>query len=98
MRTVSLFRSQQPAAFQVLLAGLIAVGATACDPPCSRVCTKLVECGLDTPRLSKEECELACERQESLYDDWEDPDLRQAFKEYKQCAMDETCSSIEDGA
>ena len=37
----------------------------ACDPPCSRVCEKLVQCGFDTPRLSKEECEVACEQQEA---------------------------------
>lgn len=70
----------------------------ACDPPCSRVCEKLVQCGFDTPRLSKEECEVACEQQEALYDQWEDPELRDAFSEYKQCAMDETCRAIEDGA
>lgn len=74
------------------------VGLSACDPPCSRTCKKLVNCGLETPRLSKEECELACIEQESLYDEWEDPELRTAFREYKQCVMDKTCNAIEDGA
>ncbi len=73
------------------------LGLSACDPPCSRTCKKLVNCGLDTPRLSKEECELACEDQEALYDEWEDPQLRTSFREYKQCVMDKTCNAIEDG-
>jgi hypothetical protein len=82
----------------ILISLALSVCVTACDPPCSRVCTKLVECGLDTPRLSKEECELACQNQEALYDEWEDPDLRESFREYKQCAIDKTCRAIEDGA
>ncbi len=90
MRTLRPFSPAMP-----ILVALL--GLTACDPPCQRVCKKLVNCGLDTPRLSKEECELACQNQEALYDDWEDPELRQAFQDYKNCVMDETCGRIEEG-
>ncbi len=74
--------------------------AAACDPSCQRVCRKLVsECeGVETPRLGQEDCEAWCNNQESLYDEWNDTQLRADFSDYKQCVVGEECGAIEEGA
>ena len=78
--------------------GVLLLGVAACDPPCQRTCRKVLECGnLQTDRLALEACEQDCERQEQLYDDWEDEAKQDLFKDHKRCLLDATCDEIADG-
>lgn len=82
----------------VLVIAATAALSTACDPSCQRTCRRLLECDtLYTARLSQEECEASCQDQEGLYDEWEDPDLQDRFRDYKVCVMDSTCNAIAEG-
>lgn len=81
-----------------LLVAPLLVALTACDPSCERTCNKLLSCeGVETPRVSTEDCRLQCERQEQLYDTWDDQELKDAFREHKQCIVAEECSAIAGG-
>ena len=79
-------------------AALALGGLAACDPPCDRTCDKLLSCdAVETPRVSSEDCRLQCERQEQLYDNWNDQELQDAFKAHKQCILAEECDALADG-
>ena len=81
------------------LGGLLLAG---CEPTCASTCDKLLSCEdgtVDQPRVSDEDCENACELQQSLYeDDWENGVLREEFADMKRCVADEACEAIADGA
>ncbi len=69
-----------------------------CDPSCTKVCKKLVECeDVDSPRLSWVECTESCEEQERLYEEWTDTQKREDFSSLKSCIASEECSDIADG-
>lgn len=69
-----------------------------CEPTCARTCDKLVECEeVETPRMSSEVCEDSCETQQSLYLEWDDTQLQDAFSTYKQCVRASTCEEIAEG-
>lgn len=83
---------------------LLAFGASllllaGCEPNCKRTCKKLLSCEeTDTPRVSLEECQASCEDQEVLYEEtWDDPELADAFTDYKKCVRAEECDAIADG-
>ncbi len=77
----------------LLLIGVL----SGCEPSCEKTCKKLLDCDLDTPRASQDDCESACAIDEKLYEDWEDTQLREDFADYKRCVKDETCADIEAG-
>jgi hypothetical protein len=88
--------------FSLLRAGallLVSGLAAGCNPPCSSLCRKLLDCeGVETPRVGQEECEASCLVQERLYEDaWDDPVLRDKFRAHKRCLQDESCEDIADG-
>lgn len=77
------------------LAALIAPG---CTPSCEDVCEKLVACENEgTERMSAPECEESCRDQQSLYAEWDDTQLRDAFEAEMTCLGDATCEEIADG-
>ncbi len=77
---------------------LVILLSASCAPPCSQVCRKILDCGnLDSERVAFEECELACEVQQTLYRQWEDEVKEQAFNEHKRCLRSESCEDIEAG-
>ena len=93
LRLSSVWGASPVAAAAVVLASL-----AACDPPCDRTCDKLLSCdAVETPRVSSEDCRLQCERQEQLYDNWNDQELQDAFKAHKQCILAEECDALADG-
>lgn len=81
----------------LLLAVLLPL--TACPPPCRQVCRKvLFDCELDTERVALEECELACETQDALYELWEDERLQKLFDDHRRCVGRSSCEELADGA
>jgi hypothetical protein len=78
---------------------LVAAWATACAPPCSRVCRQVRACDLPTAdQLTQSECEEACTRQQAYYDDLGDPERIEAFRDHRQCVVAATCDELRDGA
>ena len=91
--TVTVRRSPK----RVLLGALLALAA-GCEPTCKNTCEKLLACeGVETPRLSLNDCTDACEEQEALYIRWDDTQLQDAFADYKTCVKEEACAAIDDG-
>ncbi len=80
------------------LALLSLVGVAGCEPSCEQTCEKLLACdGVESPRVSEQQCESACVDQEALYDSWEDEQLQQAFSDHKRCIDQEECGAIAEG-
>lgn len=70
-----------------------------CEPNCARTCRKLLDCDLNTPGWGQQDCEAACQEQESLFETtWEDPELADGWGELKECIVDEECNAIDNGA
>jgi hypothetical protein len=78
----------------VVLAGALHAG---CTPRCQEVCTKVLDCGLESTRVARDECVFACQEQQELYQIWEDETKIEAFKEHKRCLRSATCQEIEAG-
>ena len=79
---------------------LIAVSSalqTGCTPRCQETCTKVLDCGLESTRVARDECIFACREQQDLYAEWEDETKIEAFKEHKRCLRAATCDEIEAG-
>lgn len=68
-----------------------------CEPTCEGVCRDVLACDLDSDRVSHEECEATCIRQQELYEDWEDEDKADRFAAHKSCLSDATCDEIAAG-
>ncbi len=80
-------------------AALLLTLAAGCTPTCKDVCVKLLECDdVESPRVSEYECRDACERQENLYEEWEDFQAQDKHYAERDCIMDMECSDIADGA
>ena len=69
-----------------------------CTPRCKESCVKVLDCGLDSTRVARDECVLSCQLEETLYREWEDKTKIKAFKAHKRCIRDSTCEEIADGA
>ena len=70
----------------------------ACGSPCERTCDKVLACeGLSSDRVSEQDCEESCKRQEILYELWEDEQKIEAFEEHKRCLISSSCDEIADG-
>ncbi|HHO53215.1 MAG TPA: hypothetical protein ENK18_20655 [Deltaproteobacteria bacterium] len=70
----------------------------ACTPPCQQVCRKvLFDCQLDSERVALLECEQSCDRQETLYRQWQDDEKLALFMEHRRCLARSTCEEIRDG-
>lgn len=75
------------------------LSASACAPPCEAVCKKvLFDCQLDTERLALQACEQSCERQETLYRQWEDDEKLELYLEHRRCLVRSTCEQISEGS
>lgn len=81
----------------MVLAVLLGPGA-GCTPRCQETCTKVLDCGLESTRVARDECTLACQDQQRLYDDWEDQTKIDAFKEHRRCIRSATCEELAEGA
>ena len=80
-------------------AALLLTLAAGCTPTCKEVCVKLLECDdVESPRVSEWECRDACEREENLYEEWEDLRTLELHYDERDCIMDSECSEIADGA
>ena len=77
---------------------LILVALWSCSPTCERTCRKLLTCeGVEAPDMNIDECTSACSAQQNLYEEWDDPDKEQAFKDLKSCIVASECESVESG-
>jgi len=45
-----------------------------------------------------DECEDSCQRQEIMYDLWEDEEKEQAFADHQSCIMSSSCGDLDAGA
>lgn len=71
---------------------------TGCEPSCEQTCEKLLACdGVDSPRVSEQQCEASCIDQEDLYNTWDDVELQKAFAAHKRCIDQEECGAIAEG-
>lgn len=68
-----------------------------CAPPCGQVCRKVLDCELDSERVSFEECEAACRQQQALYLEWENRELQAAFDDHRSCVAQSSCEELADG-
>jgi hypothetical protein len=83
---------------RALTPALMLAVATACNPPCKRTCNKLLDCGnLSTDRLAVSACIEDCEKQQQLYQDWDDEEKQDLFVAHKRCLVDASCEEIEEG-
>lgn len=89
-----------PIMLRILPAGLVlgSLLLAGCDTSCTTACRAVLECDLDSDRVSTEECVESCQRQESLYELWEDDTKADAFAEHRSCLADSTCDELADGA
>ena len=70
----------------------------ACAPTCERTCKKLLACeGIEAPHMNIDECTSACSAQQNLYEEWDDPDKEEAFKNLKSCIVSSECDGVESG-
>ena len=73
--------------------------ASGCTPTCNQVCDRLTAREqIEPDNLYSPLCEESCLTQDTLYRDWEDTQLQQAFDEQRRCVMDSTCEQLADGA
>lgn len=81
----------------LLLVALVALGG--CRPTCKEACRALLECDeVTSPRVSLDECEDSCQREEALYESWEDTERLHAFHDELECIVDSTCGEVAAGA
>lgn len=73
------------------------VTAAGCTPNCESSCKKVLDCGLDSQRFSLIECEQACIVQQTVYEQWENDELVDAFKDHRRCLSDASCDEIAAG-
>jgi len=72
--------------------------AAACNPPCKRTCSKVLACGnLSTDRLALDACVEDCEKQQQLYQSWNDEAKQDLFVDHKRCLVHASCEEIEEG-
>lgn len=77
---------------------LLLLSVLGCAPTCDQVCRKtLFDCDLSTERVALATCVDQCDRQEVLYEEWENDSLVQAFRDHRRCLMSESCEAIEAG-
>jgi hypothetical protein len=73
--------------------------AAGCTPTCKEVCVKLLECDdVESPRVSEYECRDQCEREENLYEEWEDLQALEQHYDERDCIMGTECADIASGA
>ena len=81
-----------------LLSAVVVMLSWACSPTCERTCKKILSCdNVDAPSMNIDECTSACSAQQNLYEDWEDEEKEQAFKDLKTCIVAEECASVAEG-
>lgn len=78
-------------------AALLVLTVLGCAPPCGRVCSKVLDCGLDSERVSYDECQAACEQQHALYDEWGNDELLALFDDHKRCVSGSSCEELAQG-
>ena len=74
-----------------------AVFAPGCTPRCQESCVKVLDCGLESTRVARDECVRSCQLVQDLYSRWEDEAKEEAFKEHKRCVREATCEELADG-
>ena len=86
------------AILRLFLIGFAAVLA-GCHPTCAATCEVLLACDeVETSRVSADECEEMCVREQNLYEDWEDTQALQAAYDARSCIASSSCEEIADGA
>ncbi len=71
---------------------------SACTPTCEQVCKKvLFDCQLDSERVALDECVISCNRQETLYRQWENDAQLSLFMDHRRCVARSTCDEIGAG-
>jgi len=86
---------RQSSAIALLFAAAVAVQG--CTPRCQETCSKVLDCGLESTRVARDECIFACREQGNLYNTWEDQTKIDAFKAHKRCIGQSSCEEIEQG-
>ena len=85
-----------------LLGALAVVAATltlgGCTPSCDEAWRRLFNCeALEVYGMTGDTCTEDCLYQEAVYDDWDDVELREAYKESRRCVADATCEDLAAG-
>lgn len=57
----------------------------------------MLSCDLDTSRLALDACIDDCERQNALYEVWEDTEKQRAFRAHRSCLGRSSCEEIDAG-
>jgi hypothetical protein len=76
---------------------LLAAFASGCSVNCTNACKKLLSCDLQDGLVLLDECEDSCQRQEVLYELWEDEEKEQALVDHERCVISSTCDEISSG-
>jgi hypothetical protein len=76
-------------------AGLMFAG---CEPTCQIACRRFLDCDLETPGVTLDECEASCVFQEDKLEAEEDDVGRQRFSDHKRCVARSSCEEVADGA
>ncbi len=82
----------------ILIAALVAALVQGCTPRCQEVCTKVLDCGLESTRVARDACIRSCQLEEDLYASWDDQEKIRAFRAHKRCIRSESCEAIAEGA
>ena len=51
----------------------------------------------DIDGMNIDECTSACSAQQNTYEDWDDPEKENAFKDLKSCIVAEECDLLNEG-
>jgi hypothetical protein len=79
----------------VLALGMVHGG---CVPTCRATCDKTLRCGnLDSERVALAECVDMCQRQDVLYQQWQDEEKSEAFDDHRRCVSSTSCDDIAEG-
>jgi hypothetical protein len=79
-----------------VLAASLSLGG--CTPSCDQTCRRLFNCeALEVYGMTGDTCTEDCLYQEAVYDDWDDVELREAYKESRRCVADATCEDLAAG-
>lgn len=57
----------------------------------------MMQCAFTPGDYTEIECVDACNKQNNLYEDWEDTEKQLAFDDHRQCIVASSCEKIEEG-
>ncbi len=71
--------------------------SSGCTVTCTDACEKLLSCEVGNGLVVLDECEDSCQRQEVMYEMWEDEAQEEAFAEHQRCIVSSSCDELDAG-